>query len=126
MGDRLETLIPEYNNDKKELDKIKKKCDANNLVIKELMLEQDITEYKVDNLIAKYVVATKESFNEPKLIEVLKSAGYMDCVKTKEYVDMEILESALYHSEIDADTIVKIDSCKEKHETIQLRITERK
>ena len=123
---KLEELVPKYYENKKEMDNLKKICDADNLTIKGLMLEEGLDTYKVDDIVAKYIVAKKENFNEVKLLQVLKAHGYLDCIKTKEYVDIEALENALYHSEIDADTIVEMEKCKEVKEIIQLRVSKKK
>ena len=122
----LDILIPRYFEHKTDLDFVKKQCDAENADIKKAMKEQDLKDYEVDGIVVKYVVAVKESMNEDKLLQVLKERGYMDLIKTKEYVDMDAVESALYHSNIDTDTIIEMDKCRESKETVQLRMTKKK
>lgn len=122
----LSVIIPRYFEHKTDLDFIKKQCDAENAEIKKIMREQGLKEFEADNIVAKYVVANKESMNEDKLLQVLKERGYKDLIRTKEYVDMDQLESALYHSKIDTDTIIEMDKCRETKETVQLRLTKKK
>lgn len=122
----LNIVVPRYFEHKTEMDFYKKQCDAENAEIKQAMREQSIKDFEVDGIVAKYVVQNKETMNEEALLKVLKDAGYTDLIKTKEYVDMDALESALYHSEIDTDTIVAMDKCRECKEVIQLRVSKKK
>ena len=122
----LEKLIPVYYDNKQNLDFYKKECDAGNAEIKRLMAEQKIKDYEVDGIVAKYVIQNKESMNEEALLKLLKEKGYTNVIKTKEYVDMDALENALYHDEIDKDTVVEMDKCKEVKEVIQLRVSKKK
>lgn len=123
---QLETLIPVYYDNKQNLDFYKKECDAQNAEIKKLMAEQSIKDFEIDGIVAKYIIQNKESMNEEKLLSLLKANGYTNVIKTKEYVDMDELENALYHDEIDKDTVVEMDKCREVKEVIQLRISKKK
>ncbi len=122
----LSKLIPQYYEHKQNLEEQKKIVDAENADIKREMEQQNIKDFEIDGLSAKYVVAKKETMLEDKLLAVLKEKGYTDCIKTKEYVDMDVLESMLYHNQIDTDTIMNMDKCKKVTETIQLRVTKKK
>ena len=122
----LNTLIPSYYDNKQYLDFYKKQCDAENAKIKELMAEQKIKDFEVGGIVAKYVIQNKESMDEYKLLTLLKERGYENVIKTKEYVDMDLLEDALYHDAIDKDTVIEMDKCREVKEVIQLRISKKK
>ena len=122
----LKELIPIYYDIKQNLDFYKKECDAGNAEIKKLMAEQNLKDYEVDGIVVKYVVQKKESMNEEALLTLLKERGYDSVIRTKEYVDMDALENALYHDAIDKDTVVDMDKCREVKEVIQLRISKKK
>lgn len=122
----LHIVVPRYFEHKTEMDFYKKQCDAENAEIKQAMKEQGIKDFEVDGIVAKYIVKNRESMNEEKLIKVLKDAGYDNLIKTKEYVDMDEVESALYHNAIDTDTIVEMDKCREVKEIIELRLLKKK
>ena len=122
----LNTLVPSYYDNKQQLDFYKKQCDAENAKIKDLMNEQGIKDFEVDGIIAKYVIANKETMDEDKLLTLLKERGYETLIRTREYVDMDELEDALYHDRIDKDTIVEMDKCRSTKEIVQLRISKRK
>lgn len=119
----LDTLIPDYAEHKAELDKYKKLSDAENKKIKELMVDNV---YIVGGYKATKSIATKESINEEKLLDVLKQYDISygaGIIKTKEYVDMDALESAIYRGDVDKDILMEIDKCRESKETITLRVT---
>lgn len=122
----LNILVNEYYNHKQKLDEIDKICKAENADIKKEMESQNITEFDTADLHAKYIVQKRESMNEDKLIMVLKERGFENFIRTKEYVDMDDLENALYHNDIDTDTIMEMDKCKEVKEVIQLKVTKKK
>ena len=122
----LKELIPVYYDNKQNLDYYKKQCDAENAEIKKMMAEQKIKDFEVDGIVAKYVIQNKEKMNEDALLKLLKENGYTDVIKTKEYVDMDALENALYHDTIDKDTVIAMDKCREVQEVIQLRISKKK
>ena len=64
-----------------------------------------------------------ETFIEDKLIDFLKANGVADkIVKTKEYVDFDALESAIYHEVIPTDVVKEMASCKDVKVTKVLRI----
>lgn len=122
----LNVLVPSYYDNKQNLDFYKKQCDAENAQIKELMAKQKIKDFEVDGITAKYVIQNKESMDEERLLVLLKERGYENVIRTKEYVDMDLLEDALYHDTIDKDTIIEMDKCKSVKEVIQLRISKKK
>jgi len=122
----LKDLVPLYYDNKQNLDFYKKECDAQNAEIKKIMAEQDVKDFEVDGIVAKYVIQKKESMDENALLKLLKEKGYTDVIKTKEYVDMDALENALYHDAIDKDTIVAMDKCREVKEVVQLRVSKKK
>ena len=118
----LDTLIPQYAENKSMLDNYKKICDDENKQIKELMEEGS---YEAGGYKATKTVTTRDSMNEDKLLDVLSKAGFKDTaiIKTKEYVDMDELESAIYKGLIEKDILMEIDKCRESKEVVTLRIS---
>lgn len=118
----LDTLIPQYAENKSMLDDYKKICDDENKQIKELM---DEGSYEAGGYKATKTVTTRDSMNEAKLLDVLTKAGFKDTsiIKTKEYVDMDELESAIYKGLIEKDILMEIDKCRESKEVVTLRIS---
>lgn len=122
----LEELIPQYALNKSELDSYTKICKEENEQIKAALVELGEDEYSAGGYTVKRIVATKESMNEAKLIEVLRQNGITDAIKTKEYVDMNALEAYLYNNEPSADLARQLESCRTTTETVQLRLSKAK
>lgn len=124
-GRTLDELIPDYAQNKLELDSYKKICDTENSQIKEMMLDIGEDEYSAGGYKAKRIVTERVSINEDKLLAVMKKHGVTEVIKTREYVDMDELENYLYH--IDEDDNKKlfedIDKCRDVKEVIQLRVS---
>lgn len=123
----LEQLIDAYALNKNELDSYKKICDAENAEIKALMTELELDKASTEDYTATLSIQHRETMDEDKLLEVLRDAGYADIViRTKEYVDMDLLEAAIYHGRIDKETLFAMQRCKEVKEVQTLKISKRK
>ncbi len=123
----LEQLIDAYALNKNELDSYKKICDAENAEIKALMTELELDKASTEDYTATLSIQHRETMDEDKLLEVLRDAGYADIViRTKEYVDMDLLEAAIYHDRIDKETLFAMQRCKEVKEVQTLKISKRK
>lgn len=120
----LDTLIPQYAENKAILDDYKKICDTENKQIKDIM---DEGSYEAGGYKATKSVQVRESMNEDKLLDVMKQHYAIHqkfgIIKTKEYIDMDALESAIYKGQIDKDTLLEIDKCRESKEVVALRIS---
>ena len=118
----LDTLIPQYAENKSMLDDYKKICDNENKQIKELMEEGS---YETGGWKATKTISTRETMNEEKLLDVAKKNSYYlsDIIKTKEYIDMDKLESLLYKGNISKEVLMEIDMCRESKEVVTLRIS---
>lgn len=129
MTELLDELIPKYGEDKASLDSIKKVCDEENRSIKTLITTlPEVSEGKWEHESQGYRVVVnttkKQSFNEDKLLEILQNSNLNidGLIKTKEYVDMDVLEDAMYKQLLDHDTMMEIDSCREVKKTQVLTI----
>lgn len=118
----LDTLIPQYAENKSMLDDYKKICDEENKQIKDMMEEGS---YEAGGWKATKTISTRETMNEDKLLDVAKKNSYYlsDIIKTKEYIDMDKLESLLYKGNISKEVLLEIDKCRESKEVVTLRIS---
>lgn len=120
----LDTLIPQYAENKAILDDYKKICDTENKQIKDIM---DEGSYEAGGYKATKSVQVRESMNEDKLLDVMHNhrevAELNGIIKIKEYIDMDMLESAIYNKQIDKDMLMEIDKCRETKEVVTLRIS---
>ena len=121
--ENLKELVRFFYEDKQQLDNYKKSTDEYNKNIKELMNELELIEFESDDLVAKIGTQNKESFNEDKLIDKLKSLNIEGIIKTKEYVDMDALENAIYNELLDAS---ELTPCKEVKVVTTLKVTKKK
>lgn len=121
----LDTLIPIYAQEKEASDSLKKSVESKNADIKKLMQSQNITELEAGGYKAVCSVQQRETLNEAKLLELIKANGIAieGLVKTKEYVDMDVLEDLIYKEQIPEDVLVQMDPCIEVKEVVTLRVT---
>ena len=121
---QLRKRVNEYVADKAELGPLEKKVDSNNTAIKQLMELLGKDEIEADNgLRVVYGVSKTETLDEEKLLVMLKDlVPDTPCIKTKEYIDMDILESEIYHGRVSDDVMCALDACRETKEKVTLNI----
>lgn len=122
----LDELIPLYAENKADLDVYDKLCKNQNALIKQYMEELGETEHTAGGYVVKYTVSERESINEDRLLEILKKHNVKDVIKTKEYVDMDALESYLYNVMMSDEMAADMASCREVKEVVQLRLSKEK
>lgn len=125
--EELDKLIASYVLNKGEFDSLKKITERDNGRIKDMMLELNLTERQVGDKVVKRIVQEKEAFNEELLLELIKTKCPKDVqdkiIKTKEYVDMDYLEDAIYNSSISSDFLLDMDTCREVKQVVTLRVS---
>lgn len=120
----LDGLIEVFYNHKKELDKYKKTTDEYNKQIKSELNKLRATEFETESgLVAKLSIQNRESFNEDLLISKLKELKVNEVIKTKEYVDMDALEDAIYNGKLNAS---ELSNCKIIKTVETLKVTVKK
>lgn len=125
-ADDLAMLIESYIVNKQNEKIYKDNASAENTQIKEVMHERGITKFETSLGTASITEQKKETFIEESLIEFLKANNVADnIVKTKEYVDYDALENAIYHDLISPDVLRDMNKCKETKITTVLRIKEK-
>lgn len=130
----LETLVPEFFRVKETADEYKKSADAQNKkiksIIKEIADESQVLEvagYKVD-----FQKQERTSMNEPMLMETFKKhkkaqlAKDLGIIKTKEYIDYDALESALYNGRLSEKLVADMQNCEETKIVEVLKVTQKK
>lgn len=119
----LDTLIPQYAANKSELDDYKKICDMENAQIKSIMKDFVITNYEAGGYKANYIISKRESINEAKLLEIAHRYNLDQIVKTKEYIDFDVLEDIIYKGEVSGEALLEMDKAKEVKEVVSLKLT---
>lgn len=130
----LKDLVEAYGSNKKETDDLKKVVDSQNKQIKELMESNNLTRFESDNYKVSLSISTRDVIDEEQLLAEartfviadgidLKSAEEVGLIKTKEYVDMDVLESLMYKGGISEEDLLKIDKCRDTKEVTMLRVS---
>lgn len=120
LEEELDALIPTYGSLDFELKNIKKKADGFKERIKTIVKSLGVKTYRSEDYEITYTEAERVSFKEDKLLTKLKeividknSETFEGLIKTKEYVDMDVLENLLYHNKFDEADISSISDCQE-------------
>lgn len=121
----LTNLIPKYAENKHEMDTLKKVCDKENAQIKSFMKEIKQDKFEAGDYVANYSVQNRTNVNEEKLLEVLKNVKLNEAIKTREYVDFDVLEDLIYKDKVNKQTKLEIDNCNESKQVEVLKITKK-
>lgn len=119
----LDKLIPQYALNKTELDSYKKICDKENAQIKKIMTDFVVPTYVSGDYKASCSISRRETMNEEKLLEIAHQFSIPEIIKTKEYIDFDALEKAIYDGKISDEILLEMDKAKEVKEVTTLRIT---
>ena len=134
MAKTLDELIESYGSHNSDFGSLKKVCDAEKEQIKSSMKSQGLSERTAGGYRVTYSVSERESVNEEKMLQILKDdwvnryGEAVPCpyIKTREFVDMENLESVLYANELPKSTMLELDSCVTTSEVVTLRCSKAK
>ena len=124
----LQQLAAEFVVAKGEADKFKKQADNLNSSLKRNLEMMNLDKVELpDGTTVNYGVQHRESLDEEKLIPLLHAfAPNTECIKKKEYIDMDILESELYHEKLSPEALAAMDTCRNVKEVPTLTIKKAK
>ena len=124
----IDEVVESYGHKDEELKLLKKSCDADKEYIKNYLANLGEDKYSAGGYTVQRVVSERETLNEDRLLPILKSYwitthGSMDCpyIKTKEYIDMDKLEEAIYQKELTPSILLEMDKCREVTTVISLK-----
>lgn len=123
---RLDELIPQYASNKNEMDAYKKLCDKENAEIKSIMKDLALQKYEAGEYKATYTISKRETMDEEILLEIAHQFGIPEIVKTKEYIDFDALENAIYNGKISPEILTEMDRARSVKEVVTLRISKKK
>lgn len=126
--EKLDELIPQYAENKEIADRYKKLCDADNSEIKAVMADYALPNYQVGDYTAVRSVSERESFNEELLLEIVRAFDTpgLGIIKTKEYIDYDALEAAIYNDKLSKDALLSIQRAKETKFVTTLRVSKKR
>lgn len=119
---QLNILFENYVIEKEKEKKIKDVVKQLNDEIKGYFLQNGFDKIDTDDYKASVSKSEKVSWVEPVLINKLKKLGFNELIKTKEYVDFDLLESYIYNKQL-KETSIK--DCKNITEVITLRVNKK-
>jgi len=124
----LKQLANEYVFTKKEFDTLKKKTDSLNQSLKLNMEMSNLDDIELDDGSKVCLGITKrESLDEDKLLVQLKKyAPDTQCIKTREYIDMDILEKEIYNDKLSSAALSAFDACRNVKEIPTITIKKAK
>ena len=126
QSETLEELIPRYALNKSELDAYKKLCDTDNAKIKDIMLQSQEKKHEAGDYVATVTVSERETMNEEMLLEIAHHYGIPEIVKTKEYIDFDALEDAIYNGRIPQDILLQMNKARQVKEVVTLKVSKKK
>ena len=133
MSTEIEKKIEQYCLGKDKMKELKSEVDKLSSEIKQYLSDNNLNTENGGRFIVTVSARTTEDMDTEALLKVLKSDwaernGSMQCpyIKTKEYVDMDVLESYIYKGELPKETVLKIDKCRIKNTTYPMTYKERK
>ena len=121
--EKLDKLVPQYAQTKQQADTYKKQSDKENAEIKSIMTSLALQHYEAGGYKVVRSVQKRESINEEQLIEIAHKYNIPDVIKTKEYIDFDALEKAIYDGNISQDVLLEMDKAKDVKHVVQLRIS---
>lgn len=121
--EQMDELVAEFGENKAQFDKLKKLVESQKTSIKQqldLMGEED---YSAGGYKVHCTISQRESLDEEKLIQRLKKyAPNTQCIKMKEYIDMEVLENEIYHDKLSDEALSAMAECKDVKEVVTLTV----
>lgn len=100
---------------------LKKICNTESTEIKKLMSEIELSDFTVDGYKLSTSTAVSESFDEDSMIKILKAyEPDSPHIRTKEVIDWDSLESAIYADKLPKEVLLDLNKCKTTKETVKL------
>lgn len=129
----LDTLLSDYvgnNEQKKVLEKI---VSTQGTKIKQILTDEDKTEYIGEDYSAKLSISSKIALNEDKMLmlfasnpELAEIAKKYNIVKTKMVIDENALENATFKNAFSEQMLLELDNCIEKTKVTKLYVSKTK
>ena len=124
--EKLNELVPHYGEVKSSMDRFKKLCDADNKEIKMIMTDLALQHFTAGGYKVVRSVQERETMDEELLLELLRDIPEVrinNIIKTKEYVDFDALESAIYNDKLPKSVLLEIDKARVITPVTSLRVS---
>ena len=120
----LDVLVPQYALNKAEMDSYTKICKRENAQIKDIMTDLALQHYTSEDIKVTCSVSQREKLDEDILLDIFNKnvSTNLGIVKTKEYIDFDALESAIYKGLIPENILLEMDKAREVKEVVTLKV----
>ena len=119
----LNGLLQEYVVVNRSYSDINKRRDELGKQIKKLMASRKIDTVDLDDVKVRYILQERTTMDEPKAVEVLKSLGLHEGIKTIEVLDQAKVEDLIYQGKL---APMALESCVNVIKIETLRVFEKK
>lgn len=120
-------LVDAFATVKAKYELLKKDVDERGKEIKQIMQDENLDSFDTGSYTAKFTLQRRETMDESKVINILQKRGFDGkIVKLKPYVDMDALESAIYHDELPKEVQDELSACVVVKEIPTLKVTKNK
>lgn len=119
----LDTLIPQYAQNKNEFEAYKKICEDENAEIKKIMGDYVLQHYTAGGYKVVRSIQERDTMDEEMLLNIAHIHGIPEIVKTKEYIDYDALEKLIYDGKISDDILLEMNKAKSTKCIVSLRIS---
>lgn len=122
---QLDMLSEQYRDASDEFTVCETKKNALNAVIKNMLDSFGVMKYESDSGLSLSMTKRPNiKWDEDKLLAFCRTLGIPDLIKTREYVDMEALEAAIYRGQVTAESLKPMQIVKP--DIVTLRLTQKK
>lgn len=116
-------LVSQYVEVKLIYDEAKKKEAELNKQIKAIMSEKGLNEVQWNDTVIQYSERTSDVYDEEAMLGYMhKHKAFAPCIKTKEYMDADVLEDLMYKGEISKKLQAGLDEFRTTKITQVLKI----
>ena len=124
---KLTMLVDAFAEVKARFEAAKKDVDDRGKEIKQIMQDENLDSFDTGSYTAKFTLQRRETMDESKVIAILQKRGFDGkIVKLKPYVDVDALESAIYHDELPKEVQDELSACVVVKEIPTLKVTRNK
>ncbi|MBP5710530.1 MAG: hypothetical protein J6W84_06095 [Bacteroidales bacterium] len=124
---KLTMLVDAFAEVKSRFEAAKKDVDDRGKEIKQIMQDENLDSFDTGSYTAKFTLQRRETMDEGKVIAILQKRGFDGkIVKLKPYVDMDALESAIYHDELPKEVQDELSACVIVKEIPTLKVVKNK
>lgn len=131
MGlNNLDVLVPIYFKNNKELKDLEKICKSENAQIKKIMADLVLSHYEVDDYKAVRSIQNRSKMDEDILLSIFLDSEELEdkvrnanIIKTKEYIDFDALEHAMYKGLFTEAELLELNKAVTTQEIIKLTVT---